>query len=136
VYFFASPHITRNVGPWDDALFSSFAQIYVGAFAALVQRTLATRSSHDPPVRFFYPSSVFLTHPETGFTEYAAAKAAGEALCDQLGARQRARFFKPRLPRLSTDQTSSFADIGAADPLPVMMDAIRNFHSGGGVEKR
>lgn len=129
VYFFASPLISKNTGQWNETLFQQFTQIYVSAFSSLVEHTRAARADRDPPVHFFYPSSIFVTQPETGFAEYAVAKAAGEALCDQLQARDWARFKKPRLPRMRTDQTSTLADIDAVDAFPVMLDVVRTMHS-------
>lgn len=129
VYFFASPRISKNPGPWNEALFRRFTEMYVAAFAAIVECALTSRTDHSQPVHFLYPSSIFVTQPEAGFSEYAVAKAAGEALCDQLGRRSHALFAKPRLPRMRTDQTSSLTDVGAVDPFPVMFELIRNFHS-------
>jgi NAD(P)-dependent dehydrogenase (short-subunit alcohol dehydrogenase family) len=127
-YFFASPLISKNVGQWNEPLFEQFTQMYVAAFAAVVERMRAERAHRDPPVHFFYPSTVFLNQPEAGFSEYAVAKAAGEALCDQLQSGGAVRFTKPRLPRMQTDQTSSLVEIGSVDPVHVMLEAIRNFH--------
>jgi acyl dehydratase len=129
VYFFASSPIVMNLERWDAILFDKFVRMYVTAFAGLVDRVLEARTSRRQPVRFLYPSSVFVGQPETGFAEYAVAKAAGEALCDQLQGRRGAQFSKPRLPRMRTDQTSSVTDIGAADPFPVMLETVRAFHS-------
>jgi hypothetical protein len=124
VYFFASPQISRNPTPrWNHALFELFAQVYVRAFATLVERVTAGR---DDAPHFLYPSSVFVTQPEPGFAEYAVAKASGEALCEHL---RGARFTKPRLPRMRTDQTNSLIDSGAQDPLPVMLEVLRGMQS-------
>lgn len=129
VYFFASPPISRNDGPWNDALFQHFTDIYVTSFATLVGHMLATRSDQHTPMRFLYPSSIFVTHPEKGFSEYAVAKAAGEALCDQLQRQHDIQFSKPRLPRMRTDQTNSVVDISAISPVPIMLKVVRSFHS-------
>lgn len=129
VYFFASPTITPNAGPWSDKLFRQFAQVYVTSFASVVEQVLAARANQRERVRFLYPSSIFVVRPEAGFVEYAVAKAAGEALCDQLQGRRGAHFAKPRLPRMRTDQTSALVDIGALDPLSVMLEVVREFHS-------
>jgi len=128
VYFFASPLIAKNTGSWSEALFQQFTQIYVTAFATLVEHLRPRRADPIAPVRFLYPSSTFVNQVESGFCEYAVAKAAGEALCDQLQDRN-LQFKKPRLPRMRTDQTSSLVDIGAVDPLPVMLEVACNMHS-------
>lgn len=129
VYFFASPPILRNSNQWSDSLFQQFTRAYVSALANLVEHTLPARSAKSRIVRYLYPSSVFVTQPVTGFSEYAVAKAAGEALCDQLQGRRGACFVKPRLPRMLTDQTSSLVNIGSADPLPILLDLVRDFHA-------
>jgi acyl dehydratase/NAD(P)-dependent dehydrogenase (short-subunit alcohol dehydrogenase family) len=126
VYFFASPFIIRNPGRWNADLFARFTGVYVSSFAALVERLLE-RSRTDRP-DFFYPSSIFVTQPQNGFAEYSAAKCAGESLCADLRQRHRLRIVVPRLPRMRTDQTSALTDIGALDPLPVMLEMIGTFH--------
>jgi NAD(P)-dependent dehydrogenase (short-subunit alcohol dehydrogenase family) len=133
VYFFATPPIARNPGRWDASAFRRFTDIYVTAFTSLIDRVLGSRqSSTNAPVQFLYPSSIFVTQPEAGFAEYAVAKAAGEALCDQLNRTHgtRAQFFKPRLPRLRTDQTSTLVDLGAADPSEILLSIVEQFHRG------
>lgn len=127
-YFFASPLISRNLGRWNDCLFRQFAQMYVTAFATLVEQVLASSKGQHGSVRFLYPSSIFVTQPEIGFAEYAVAKAAGEALCDQLHGRRGAWFAKPRLPRMRTDQTSALTDVGAVDPFHIMLDVVQQMH--------
>jgi acyl dehydratase len=130
VYFFASPRIAMQTGPWNETLFRRFTQFYVAALAALVEKIAAgKRTDREGPLRVLYPSSIFVGQPEPGFMEYAVAKAAGEALCEQLGLRYRVAFSKPRLPRMRTDQTSALNDNGTLDPLPIMLDVLRNFHA-------
>ncbi len=129
VYFFASPQITKNTGRWNQALFEQFTHIYVAAFAALVEQTTSAGADQNAPIHFLYPSSVFVAELEPGFAEYAVAKAAGEALCDQLEGKRGAHFAKPRLPRMRTDQTNALVDVGAADPFPVMLDVVTKLHA-------
>ena len=129
IYYFASPVISRNSGSWSETLFQQFTRVYVTAFARLVEHTAPARPTPGRVVRYLYPSSVFVTQPESGFIEYAVAKVAGEALCDQLRTRRTVHFVKPRLPRMLTDQTSSLVNIGAVDPFPVMLDVTREFHA-------
>jgi len=127
IYFFATPSIARNTGPWSEGLFRQFMQFYVSAFARLVW---CTRPRRDALVRYLFPSSIFVDQPEAGFREYAVAKAAGEALCHQLRSIKGAQFCVPRLPRMKTDQTAAISDVGALEPLPVMLNVVREFHAG------
>jgi acyl dehydratase/NAD(P)-dependent dehydrogenase (short-subunit alcohol dehydrogenase family) len=130
VYFFASPHITRNIsGQWDHELFRRFSAFYVGGFASIC-RTLLTRAAPaDEPMRFLYPSTVFLDAPEKGFAEYCAAKAAGESVCDYMARNFRAVFARPRLPRMRTDQTSGLPETDAREGFVVMQALLARFHA-------
>lgn len=127
IYYFASPPILRSdPRNWNATLFERFCQVYVHAFAALVKQLTEDRIVDSDPVELLYPSSSFVANPESGFAEYAVAKAAGEALCNQLQGRRGAQFTVPRLPRLRTDQNNALLDTGALDPLPVMLSLLQS----------
>ncbi len=131
VYFFASPHITRNMtGQWNHQLFERFYTVYVRAFASIAETMLSRAAPGEQPTRFLYPSTVFLDSPEKGFAEYCASKAAGESVCDYLSRHYRAVFARPRLPRMRTDQTSGLPDADAQEPFAVMHAVLARFHSG------
>lgn len=127
VFYFASPKIAPNrTKLWDTDLFAKFCRFYLEAFAATVQLYAKEASRKKTPITFFYPSSVYVDHPEKGFSEYAAAKGAGEALCHQLADRfENARFASPRLPRVQTDQTSSIIPIKSTEVFDVMFDQLQ-----------
>jgi NAD(P)-dependent dehydrogenase (short-subunit alcohol dehydrogenase family) len=128
VYYFASPHIGKNAAQsWDEALFRSLESAYAGAFEALVERVLASRAPLAAAPRFFYPSTVYLDAPEPGFAEYAAAKAAGEAVARRLAQQHAVTIAMPRLPRLRTDQTAALFGAQAGDPVPVLLEMVRRF---------
>jgi hypothetical protein len=122
IYYLASPPITATTGSeTDGAVLQRFLGVYVEAFTRLCESVPPLS-----PVRIFYPSTVFIDDTPPGFAEYATAKAAGEAACRSMAAaRPNLSFVVPRLPRLRTDQTSSFLDRPAPDPLPVMLDVVR-----------
>lgn len=128
VYHFATPAIGRSAGSsWNQALFESYCRIYVTGLAEVARATAAGRRD-DRPLHIFYPSTVFLDTPEKGFAEYCAAKAAGEALCDQLGSDPRHfAVQRPRLPRMKTDQSSTLLGPEADDPYPVMAGVLQAF---------
>jgi hypothetical protein len=64
-------------------------------------------------VRLLQPSSVFVEAPESGFSEYATAKAASESLGRQLKAKYPSSvILTPRLPRVNTDQTQNIHNCG------------------------
>lgn len=128
IYYFASPHISLNrTRIWNAALFNQFCQFYLDAFAGLVSLYAGHASQSGASMTFFYPSTVFIEKPEKGFAEYAVAKGAGEVLCRQLEVRYPdIQFFMPRLPRMSTDQTSSIIPIKCESVLDVMRGELNN----------
>ena len=128
VYYFASPHIGKNAArSWDDALFVSLSRAYAGAFATLVEQVLSLRAPQAPVPRFLYPSTVYLDEPEPGFREYAAAKAAGEAVARGLARQHAVAIAVQRLPRMWTDQTAVLYGAEATDPVPVLLELVRRF---------
>lgn len=110
LYYFAAPRI--KPGPtqgFDQGLFETYQAFFVTGFAKLIAQVQA-------PLRVVYPSTVYVAAPEKGFAEYAAAKAAGEALCQYI-AKTRADIETEvlALPRMKTDQTQAIVGGGAAD---------------------
>ena len=132
VYHFATPTIGKSPGGrWSPALFADFCQFYLNAFEAVV-RAAASPASAQRPLTVLYPSTVFLDPLEKGFAEYTAAKAAGETLCGQLNLDPALRVHAPRLPRLQTDQNSSFMGVEGEAPLPVMLALLQSLHPAAG----
>lgn len=124
VYYFATPPISKNTGPaWRADLFMDFCQMYVHGFAAVVE-AVAHHHASAPAMQVLYPSTVFLDQVENGFAEYRAAKAAGESLCEALAQQHKIAVHKPRLPRLQTDQNSSFLGVEGANPVPLMLELL------------
>ncbi len=127
LYYFAAARIGRSKnGLFDPALYRSFNQIFVVAFANLVT-TLAGELQEG--LRVFYPSSVFLDELPREFAEYIAAKAAGEALCHYLGKHlPNLKILVRRLPRLPTDQTAGLIRRAMAAPLPEILAVVNTMH--------
>jgi hypothetical protein len=129
LYHFATPQIAKGIpGTWSAPLFDTYAGIYLRGFADLIRSALGSSQAREP-LRVLFPSTVFLDQPEKGFAEYCAAKAAGEVLCDHLALDGKVVVHKPRLPRLRTDQNSSFLGAKADDPYPVMDAVLEEFCS-------
>ncbi len=128
IYYFASPHIlANNSKDWDNELFIKFCRFYLDAFHKTVKCYAEDAKKSNSPITFFYPSTIFIDQPEKGFSEYAVAKGAGEALCKQLTAmHQEFKFVAPRLPRMQTDQTSSIIPIKCDSASDVMLGELRN----------
>jgi hypothetical protein len=76
--------------------------------------------------KVFYPSSAAIEELPMDMAEYAAAKMAGELLCDFLQkAHPGLMIHKPRLPRVATDQTVSLLPVNNQEPVPVLLRNLR-----------
>jgi len=124
LYYFATPFIASGgKGDFSPRLFSGFCDYYVtGLFNTVTQLyEFGTK-------RIFYPSTVFIDDLPTNMGEYAAAKAASEMLCTFLEKTRRdIRIYRPRLPRVATDQTTGIIPITNQDPAPIMLEILRAF---------
>lgn len=131
IYYFASPHISSNrTKIWDSSLFTGFCKFYLDAFSEMVKLYAEETEKLNVPITFFFPSTVFIEQPEKGFSEYAAAKGAGEVLCRQLVEKyQHIRFVTPRLSRMATDQTSSIIPIKCESVLDVMCNELKRMEN-------
>jgi NAD(P)-dependent dehydrogenase (short-subunit alcohol dehydrogenase family) len=125
VYYFASPRITLNARAWDDGLFAHFCGYYLGGVERVMRAVDALFACGRGPLTLYYPSTVFVCAPISGVAEYAAAKAAGEALCQSLKvAHPSLTVLTPRLPRMLTDQTAGLSAKQAKRPQDVMLDTL------------
>jgi acyl dehydratase/NADP-dependent 3-hydroxy acid dehydrogenase YdfG len=126
LYFFATPFIFSSAtGIFSTELFEKFCACYVHGFANLIAQLAPLGLKY-----VLYPSSVALDDVPSNMGEYAAAKAAGEMLCEFLKKAHRQMTIRcPRLPRLATDQTVSLRPVKNADPTPVILNALRLFPS-------
>jgi hypothetical protein len=74
---------------------------------------------------------VFIEELPSNMGEYAAAKMAGETLCTFLEKHNPGlRIHKCRLPRLATDQTRSLMPVKTGDPVPVLLEILREIRGG------
>ena len=124
LYYYATPPIFEAVkGKFSPSLFNTFKDYYVTGFLRTVQ-TLVDRQQGLQKV--LYPSSIAIEELPLDMGEYAAAKMAGETVCDFL---QKAypglAIHKPRLPRIATDQTVSLLPVNNQDPLSVIIENLR-----------
>jgi len=123
LYYFATPHIEHgSPGQFNAAVFSRFLEYYVSGFARAVD-WFRCRATKDACV--WYPSTIYLTEMNPNFSEYNAAKACGETLCQQLaGQLAPLTFVTPRLPRLPTDQTQTLTATVMADGVATLLNAF------------
>jgi acyl dehydratase/NAD(P)-dependent dehydrogenase (short-subunit alcohol dehydrogenase family) len=124
LYYFATPKIfARRQPPFDMTLFRRFADVYVDGFA----RTCAAVKLRGRSLTVLYPSTTAIDAPIPDLTEYAAAKAAGEALCRVLETTMvDLRVIVGRLPRTATTQTRAFVSVPAQAPVDVMLPIVRS----------
>jgi acyl dehydratase/NADP-dependent 3-hydroxy acid dehydrogenase YdfG len=123
-YYYATGQIFRGKkAVFSPEIYAEFAKVYVEGFFDLCE-ALERRSVEG--VSVFYPSSVAVVERPREMTEYAAAKAAGEVLCEDMNRFMRGvRVVQRRLPRLPTDQTLSLVSVASADPLEVLLPIVR-----------
>ena len=125
LYYFATPFIFGAArGKFSSQRFAAFSALYVTGFLNTVQAV------SDPSAglqKVFYPSSAAIDELPLDMGEYAAAKMAGECLCDYL---QKAHvgltIHKPRLPRIATDQTNSLLPVKNQEPVSILLNHLRN----------
>ena len=125
-YYFATANISAGTKSFSQELFNDFCAFYVAGFSSTLNSVeqASARLTH-----VFYPSSVFVADCPGNFAEYSAAKAAGEEQCAMHQQRRKdLRFYAPRLPKMSTDQTQSmYGQSTVADAAPVMLRHLRVF---------
>lgn len=116
--YFASPRIRATDGGFDRAEFHRYCEFYVAGFLRVATRSGATR--------ILYPSTVFIDDPPRGFESYAAAKHAGESVCEALRHGLDVQLVAPRLPRLKTDQTVGVVQVSVEDPADRLLGELRS----------
>jgi hypothetical protein len=124
LYYFATPYIFGAAkGKFSSQRFAIFSQYYVSGFFRTVEAVADLKIGLR---RVFYPSSAAIEELPLDMAEYAAAKMAGETICDFL---QKAHpgliIHKPRLPRVATDQTVSLLPVNTQEPVPVLLRNLR-----------
>jgi NADP-dependent 3-hydroxy acid dehydrogenase YdfG len=125
LYYFATPSIFgATKGRFSTRHFTTFSDYYVTGFLRTVQALAAVAANLQ---KIFYPSSAAVEELPLDMGEYAAAKMAGEILCDFLQkANPAITIHKPRLPRMATDQTVSLLPVSNLDPIPVLLSHLRH----------
>jgi NADP-dependent 3-hydroxy acid dehydrogenase YdfG len=124
LYYFATPFIFGAVrGRFSAERFAAFSEYYVSGFLRTVEAVAEAPAALE---KIFYPSSAAIEELPLEMGEYAAAKTAGELLCDFLQKKNPGlAIHKPRLPRLATDQTVSLIPVSSQDPVPVLLAHLR-----------
>ena len=124
LYYFATPFIFSGLaGKFSFELFTKFCAYYIEGFLKTVNLL------KESDLKFiFHPSSVAVSELPTDMGEYSAAKLAGETLCSFIEKTQNGvTVYKPRFPRMATDQTVSVAHVTNHDPVPILLNELRLF---------
>jgi acyl dehydratase len=124
LYYFATPFIFSGIrGIFSADIFKGFCGYYVTGFINTINALKGAELKN-----FFYPSSVAVDDLPPDMGEYSAAKIAGEMLCTFLEKNKKdLTIYRPRLPRMGTDQTVSLLPTDNQDPVPVMLQHLRSF---------
>ena len=125
VYFFSTPRIyARRNELFDRKAFDEFVDFYLQRFYELCR--WLEEVQRPRPLKVYLPSTIFITERPKGMTEYAMAKAAAEALADDLNrSLSNVTVIHSRLPRLATDQTASILNVSVAANLEAMLAVVR-----------
>ena len=128
VYYFATPFIFQgSKNRFDEKIFKRFKEFYVDAFEYIIEYILNINLGEDRYV--FYPSSVAINNTPNDMLEYVKAKKEGEMSCLRLEEKyDNLKIYKPRLPRLETDQTVSLSSVKNEDPIAIL-EIIRSMNS-------
>ena len=124
LYYFATPFIFGAAkGKFSSQRFATFSEYYVTGFLRTVQAVAGPATGLQ---KVFYPSSTAIDELPLDMGEYAAAKMAGEIICDFLQKTHPGlAIHKPRLPRVATDQTVSLLPVSNQEPVPVLLNNLR-----------
>jgi hypothetical protein len=124
LYYFATPFIfSGSKGVFSMRLFQQFCDYYLAGFVNVMNSLKASGMR-----KVFYPSTIAVERLPADMGEYAAAKAAAETLCSCMEKNMKGlAIYRPRLPRMGTDQTASVLPVDNRDPAPIMLQHLRVF---------
>ena len=125
IYLFATPRIYRKKAEvFVGALFDEFLDAYVRSLYKLCQHIESL--ALERKIGIYVPSTVFISERPDGLVEYAMAKAAAEVLIEDINRSfRRVSILSTRLPRLSTDQTSSVLKLSTGVNLTALLPVVR-----------
>jgi hypothetical protein len=127
LYYFATPSITGgDYGSFSVDKFKEYCDFYIIGFV----NTLKVFGNSRKISHIFYPTSVYIDELPLNMGEYIVAKSAGEKYCDYLSAyRKGLKIYKPKLPRVSTDQTVSNFPIKNENTTDIMIRHLSIFNN-------
>jgi acyl dehydratase len=122
IYYFATPLIpqTQNQS-FNQEIYEDLCNYYVEGFQnTFLQFQGLIRN-------FFYPSTSYIDENPKMFLEYVAAKKKAEEILGVIEKKNKIIIFKPRLPKMATDQTVSLTSSDSEDAAPIMLKQLKEF---------
>ncbi|MGB3223709.1 MAG: SDR family NAD(P)-dependent oxidoreductase [Desulforhopalus sp.] len=124
LYYYATPFIFGGKkGVFNSSLFEKFCRFYVTGFSDVV-----TMLNNGNLKKILYPSTVALDEKPSDMCEYVLSKSAGEILCSYIEKNCGISIFRPRIPRMSTDQTANLFSIRSEAPVPVLLEYLKTMN--------
>jgi len=127
LYYFATPFIfSATRGKFSNSIYKLFCDYYITGFNHIMDILISYGLKNA-----YYPSSIALDEKPSDMQEYISAKLEGEALCTKFeNIYNTIKIYKPRLPRIETDQTVSLFPVINQDPVAVQLKHLRIFRDG------
>lgn len=124
IYYFVTPFIfSANKGAFDIKLFQNFSNYYLNGLYKIV--SIFEKKNE---LKIYYPSSIAIEELLGNMIEYACSKIAGELLCNHLEKLYpNLRVYKPRLPRLETEQTLSLITLNNEKSENIILKTLLEF---------
>tara|TARA_X000000368_G_scaffold417439_1_gene413835 strand:+ start:3723 stop:5147 length:1425 start_codon:yes stop_codon:yes gene_type:complete len=125
LFYFATPRIGKSEKKqFDLDKFHLFNSFYIDGFLNVFEQL----KQHIKYI--FYPSTIFLETQPNGMWEYISSKMAGELICNYIEKEyQEVSIFKPRIPKVVTDQTIGLLRLESNNTESVMVNIYKDFIS-------
>ena len=125
LFYFATPRIGKSEKKqFDLNKFHLFSSFYIDGFLNVFEQL----KQHIKYI--FYPSTIFIETQPNGMWEYISSKMAGELICNYIEKEYKeVSIFKPRIPKVMTDQTIELIRLESNNTESVMVDIYNDFIS-------
>ena len=125
LFYFATPRIGKSEKQqFNLDKFHLFNSFYIDGFINVFEQL----KQHIKYI--FYPSTIFIDTKPNGMWEYISSKIAGELICNHIDNEfQDISVFKPRIPKVMTDQTKGLLRLESNNTESVMVNLYKDFIS-------
>ena len=122
LYYFATPLIpqTQNQS-FNQEAYEELCNFYIKGFQNTVSQF------EGLVTKFFYPSTSVINENPEMFLEYVAAKKKAEEILGVMENNNNIFIFKPRLPKMATDQTVSLTSSDSKAAAPILLKELKKF---------